>query len=182
MAGAAGVFLVVGCVFGVLCAVTISRGNCRRRHKHRRRRRRREEIQISLPIQSEADPNYAELTPLRTTSDSSTASSSSSSSDHSSSGESTTLPASSSASVPSSSSGQEERRENEYTELGMPDAPQFPRPALATARAVSGAVSRASASRYEDSSVPPLPPRGDQCHTCIEVDLDELERAVLEQK
>lgn len=197
MAAAAGVCFVVGCVFGTLCAVTISRGTSRCRRRHKRRRRRRSEIQISPPIQSVADPNYAELTPVRVTS----ASSSVSSTSHSSSGISSMAPtpsntnSSSGATTSSGSSGlslsvPEARMENDYTELGMPDTPQFPRSSPASARVVTSTGASYSGAVYRESSlsVPPLPPRGgaqeepSSCQTCIEVDLDELERAVLQQK
>ena len=195
MAAAAGVCFVVGCLFGTLCTVTISRGTSRCRHRHKRRRRRRSEIQISPPIQSVADPNYAELTPVRVTS----ASSSVSSTSHSSSGISSMAPTpnitNNSSSGATTSSGPslsvpEARIENDYTELGMPDTPQFPRSSPAGARAVTSTGASYSGAVYRESSlsVPPLPPRGgaqeepSSCQTCIEVDLDELERAVLQQK
>ena len=224
MAAAAGVCFVVGCVFGTMCAVTISRGTSRCRRKRKHKRRRRSDIQISSPVQPEPEPNYAELTPVRTTPASSSASRTLSDNSSgaptsrntnstgiavnnntrsaannirittndnnttSAASSNTTSGVNDSTTSGPSLSGQEERRENEYTELGMPATPQFQRPSRASARAASSsrASSRDSGAAYcEDLSGPPLPPRGDlqeQCHTCIEVDLDELERAVLQQK
>ena len=197
MAGAAGVCFVVGCVFGTLCAVTIGRGTSRRRtHKHRTRRRRREDVYITPPVQSQSDPNYAELSPVRVTTvaSSSTASSASSTSSAGSTGSSnsasnsssdaSTTNMNSSVGGDQASGGSDGRRENDYTELGMPDIPQFHRPNGTTNSVGLREIATNVGDPCRDSSSgPPLPPRGQptNCETCIDMDLDELERVVLQQ-
>ena len=226
MAAAAGICFVVGCVFGTMCAVTIFRGTRRcRRHKHRRRRRR-SDVQISSPVQSQTEPNYAELTPVRMTSSSSRGSSgnhaspsessfttSSNSHTNNTNNNNNTRNASnnnnnnstrnashnnnnprsagSSGASPGVRVPEGERRENDYTELGMPNSPQFQRHSPSSGRGASSsaATNRGSGTVYADEDLPgpPLPPRGGtheeppQCQTCIEVDLDELEAVVLQQ-
>ena len=184
MAGAAGVCFVVGCVFGTLCAVTICRGTSRHRRHKNKRVRSRDDVVISPPLQRRFDPNYAELSTVRTNTSVSSSTATNTSSESS---------AASNSSPLNSGSVCEGRRENDYTELGMPDTPQFPSSRLATSRTgVSNRLGqRDSAAGVGDpcsdcSLAPPLPPRGGQeqaseCQTCIDVDLDELERVVLQQ-
>ena len=154
IAGAGAVCFVLGTLFGAVCAVTIARGVIRRRGKSMCKRK----PTISAPVQVEAEPTYTELTL-------------------------------------SPANGECNRRDNYYIELGVPANTQplcgsTPNDSI-TASSCSRAASCAEASCRTVSAVTcetellSLPPRQSQprseCSSCIEVDLDELERAVLQQ-
>ena len=158
LAAAAGVCFILGGLFGAVCSVTIARG-VKRCHKHKQRRRL-----LPIPAENISDPTYTELAPAASSTDSGV------------------------------------RRDNEYMELGSTEIPQaqgndtpqseccngvtMTSSCMETVCTTSDEAPNSSDDAYSVRVIlPPTPPDSQQslqC-SCIEVDLDELERAVLQQ-
>ena len=152
LAAAAGICFIFGSMFGAACAMTIGRGV--KRHRNHKQRRRL----VPTPAENESNPTYTELPPAPSSSDSSV------------------------------------RRDNDYMELGNAGSSQAQSSGTPPTECCNGVTVTSScmetlctASDGTPNSaeiiLPPTPPDSQQALlcSCIEEDLDALERVVQQQ-
>ena len=186
LAVAAGICFILGIVFGAVCAVTVARG-VQQRKRHKRRRR--------IAMQVRPDPDTTELTAQTNTSATTSTNITSSTNITPSINSSSISSIRGSCSNTGDSGTGNGRSSNDYMELGVtgsapPRSSTPSEPAAECGRDCGGAaILQTSAALHEDGS---LQSSRKTCAghsesgaavecSCIDIDLDELERAISQQ-